>query len=66
MVVACAGLTAFAVAHGRALADELPAHQRIDFGDHRALAHAERPRDGVGAQPTLVLLFFAGTSHSFL
>ena len=49
VVVACTGLAAFPAARGRALVDELPAHQRIYFADHRTLAHAERSRDDVRA-----------------
>ena len=40
VVVARVGLTAFAMARGRALVDELPAYQRFYFADYRALAHA--------------------------
>ena len=60
VVVARAGFTAFAVASSAALVDELLPHQRIDLGDHRALAHAERSRDGVRARPALALLARAG------
>jgi len=60
VVVACAGFTTFAVACGHAFVDELPAHQGLYFADHRALTHAERSRDGVGAWPALALLAGAG------
>jgi len=37
--------------------NSLVQRQLIDLGDHRALAHTENPRDGVGAWPALALLF---------
>ena len=46
VVVARAGLTAFAVARGHALVDKLPAHQRIYFDDLR-----RRARHRPGAIP---------------
>ena len=60
VVVARAGLAAFAVACGGAFVDELPAYQRINFADDSALAHAERSRDGIRARPALAFLPCAG------
>jgi len=60
VVVRRADATTITAAGGHSLVDELPAHQRINFADHRALAHAELPRDGVGARPALTFLSRAG------
>ena len=60
VVIARAGPAAFAVASSHALVDELPAHQRFYLADHSALAHAERPRDGVRARPAFTLLACTG------
>jgi hypothetical protein len=56
VVVRRADLAALAAASCSALVDELPSHQRIYFADHSALAHAERPRDGVRARSALAFL----------
>ena len=60
VIVRRADLAALALASGHALVDELPSHQGIYFANDSALAHAKRPRDGVGARPALALLPRAG------
>ena len=60
VIVGSADLTVFAATRCTSLVDELPSYQRINFANHRALAHAERPRDGVRARPTLTFLSCAG------
>jgi len=60
VVVGGADTTTLTQTGGRALVDELPSHQRINFADHCALAHAEILRDGVRARPALALFAHTG------
>ena len=60
VVVARAGSAVLAVPCGRALVDELPAHQRFYLADDRALAHAECTRDGVRVRLAFAFLPCAG------
>jgi len=64
VVVARSGFAVFAVARGVSFVDELPTHQAINLGDHRALAHAEHPRDGIRTRPALALLPRVGNQVS--